>query len=191
MRKLRTIFGSRFHAALLSVLLVLVLLNFGGLTYLRESLSKRDYSVIPDPKNRVAYCMLSNITDEDKNLLAETTARPPDFDMYSAVMSLPRDTQDRKEVRNAIGALTKRDNMRALAHKVSHAVAAGCGYWQLEWPANMSPLEVNLNWLRFDSTYARLVDRFRSHPDAAQRLWTALTRKAEKLTAGETGDVRN
>lgn len=179
MRKLRKIFGSRFHAVLLPVLLVLVLLNFGGMTYLREALSQRDYSVIPDPRNRVAYCMLSNTTDDDRNLLAETAARPPDFDMYSAVMSLSRDAQDRKEVRSAIGALTKRDNMRALAHKVSHALAAGCGYWQLEWPANMSPLEVSLNWLQFDPTYSRLVDRFRAHPDAAQRLWIALSRKRD------------
>ena len=162
---------------MLSVLLVLVLLNFGGLTYLREALSSRDYSAIPDPRNRVAYCMLSNITDDDRNLLAETTARPPDFDMYSTVMSLPRDAQDRKEVRSAIGALTKRDRMRALAHKISHALAASCGYWQLQWPANLSPLEVSLNWLQFDSTYSRLVDRFRSNPDAAQRLLIELSRK--------------
>ena len=179
MRKLRKIFGSRFHAVLLSVLLVLVLLNFGGMTYLREALSQRDYSVVPDPNNRVAFCMLSSITDEDRNLFAETTARPPDFDMYSAVMSLPRDAQDRQEVRSAIGALTKRDNMRALAHKVSHAAAAVCGYWQIKWPEGISPLEVSLNWLQFDSTYSRLVDRFRAHPDAAQRLWMTLSRKRE------------
>ena len=178
MRKLRKIFGSRLHAILLSVLAFLVLLNFVGLSYLREALTTRDYSMIPDPRNRVAYCMLSNITDADRNLLAETTAHPPDFDMYSRVMSLPRDAQDRKEVRSAIGALRKRDDLRALAHKASHAVAATCGYWQVKWPENISPLDVSLSWLQLDSTYLRLVDRFRSSPDAAQRLWIQLSRQA-------------
>ena len=190
MSTLRKIFASKLHASLLSVLLVLVLLNFVGLGYLRDALSTRDYSMIPDPKNRVAYCMLSNITDADRDLLAETTAHPPDFDMYSAVMSLPKQMMNRKEVRIAIGALRKRDELRDRAHQLSHAKAAGCGYWQIKWPANMSPLDVSLNWLQFDSTYSRLVDRFRSSPDAAQRLWIEISRKPQKPPEGENRDVQ-
>ena len=175
---------------MLSVLLFLVVLNFGGLGYLRDALSTRDYSMIPDPKNRVAYCMLSNITETDRNLLAETTARPPDFDVYSALMSLPKPALDRKEVRIAIDALKHRDALRDNAHRVGHAAAAVCGYWQIKWPSDTSPLEVSLKWLQFDSTYSRLVDRFRSHPDAAQRLWIELSRKAQKPPEGENRDAQ-
>jgi hypothetical protein len=190
MKKLPKIFASRFHAVLLSVLLFLVLFNYGALSYFREALSGRDYSMIPDPKNRVAYCIVSSISNSDKNVLAETTAHPPDFDIYSKVMSQPQQTLNRKEVQIAIGALRKRDDLRQRAHKLSHAAAAACGFWQVKWPTDISPLDVSLKWLQFDSTYSRLVDSFRSNPDAAQRLWIELTRKPQKQADSEIRNVQ-
>jgi hypothetical protein len=161
--------------------MLLVLVNYGALAYYRDALSVRDYSAIPNPQNRVGYCMLSSMTFADKYLLAETTAHPPDFDIYSAVMSLPMDKRKLAEVRIAIGALKNRDKLRERAHGMSHAVAAACGYWEVKWPLGVTPLDINLKWNRFDSTFSNFVERIRGEPDAAERLWIELKKKSKKV----------
>lgn len=184
MGKWRKAFRSRLQGALLSVLLVLVLLNYGALIYLRDELSTRDYSMIPDPRNRVGYCMLTSMTLADKYLLAETTAHPPDFGIFSAVMSVPGQGLSRQEMKIAISALKNRDDLRARAHRVSHEAAAGCGYWQIKWPSGITPLDIHLKWLKFDSTYSRFVERIRLDPDAAERIGIELSRRAKNQLRG-------
>lgn len=182
MGKWRKVFGSRLQGIVLSVLLLLVLANYGVLTYLREELSTRDYSTIPDPRNRVGYCMLSNLTAADKYLLAETAARPPDFGIFSAVMSLSGRALSRQEMRFAIRALKYRDELRERAHRLSHAAAAACGYWELKWPSHITPLDIQLKWVQFDATYSHFIERIRSDPDAAERAGTELNRRTKYRT---------
>ena len=179
MRTLRKVFGGKLQGIMLSVLLLLVTFNYGALTYYRQVLSTRDFSSIPDPQRRVGYCMMSTMSFAEKYLLAETSAHPPDFTIYSAVMSLAPEARNREDVRTAIGALKIREKLRERAHGLSQAVAASCGYWEVKWPSDTSPLDIHLKWLRYDSTFSHFVERIRSEPDAAERLWIQLRRKAK------------
>jgi hypothetical protein len=165
---------SRFQTTLMSVLVFLVLLNYGALAYLRDVLATRDYSAIPGPQARVGYCMMSSMTLPDTYLLAQTVAHPPDFSVYKAVMSLPEATKARPDVRTALGALAIRQQLRDRAHGMSHLVAFRCGYWKVKWPEGVGPLEVNLKWHKFDSTFWYFLNRIRSEPDAAEVLYKRL-----------------
>lgn len=177
MRKWRKVFGSKFQGFLLSTLLLLVSVNYAALAYYREALSTRDYSVVPDPHRRVGYCMMSSVTFADKYLLAETAAHPPEFRLYSAVMSLAKESRDREDVRMAIGVLKDRDKLRERAQRLSHSVAVSCGYGAVSWPSGTTPLDIHFKWLQFDSTFSHFVEIVRSEPDAAERLWSELKRK--------------
>ena len=168
---------SRLQTILLSVLLSLVLLNYGAMAYYRSVLSERDYSVILNPQDRVGYCMLSSMTLPDTYLLAQTTAQPPSFAIYKSVMSLPEVAKQRPEVRTALGALKAREKLRERAHAMSHLVAFRCGYWKVKWPDGVGPLDVNLKWHRFDSTFWNFLNRIQSEPDAVDVLYKALHNK--------------
>lgn len=173
---------SRLQTILMSVLVSLVLLNFGALAYFRDALSARDYSAIPDPQLRVGYCMMSSMTLPDTYLLAETIAHPPSFEVYRAVMSLSTQATERPEVRIAMSALKARNNLRARAHSMSTLIAFRCGYWKVKWPDGVSPLDVNFKWHRFDPTFWNFVNWVKTQPDAAERLYKA-TRKKQVILA--------
>jgi hypothetical protein len=177
MGKLRKIFGSKFQGFMLLTLLLLVTFNYGALIYCREALSGRDYSMIPDPGRRVGYCMMSSMTYADKYLLAETAVHPPDFQLYSAVMFLSRESKGREDVRMAVGVLKDRDKLRERAQRLSQSVAHSCGFGTVNWPSGTTPLDIHLKWLQFDSTFSHFVEVVRLQPDAVERLWGELKKK--------------
>ena len=168
---------SRLQTILMSVLLLLVAFNYGALAYYRDVLSSRDYSVIPNPQDRVGYCMMSSMTLPDTYLLAQTTAHPPSFEVYKAVMSLPQAAKETPQARIALNALKIREKLRERAHGMSHLVAFRCGFWKVKWPDGVGPLEVNLKWHQFDSTFWYFVNRLYAEPDAADVLYKSLRNK--------------
>jgi hypothetical protein len=182
---------SRLQTILMSVLLSLVLLNYGALAYYGDVLSTRDYSAIPDPHDRVGYCMLSSMTLPDTYLLAQTAAQPPSFAVYKSVMSLPEVAKQRPEVRTALGALKAREKLRERAHGISHLVAYRCGFWKVKWPDGVGPLEVNLKWHRFDSTFWYFLSRIQAEPDAVEVLYKALHSKPLLLVSLDRPVVGN
>ena len=167
----------RLQTVLLSVLLSVVLINYGALAYYRDVLATRDYSSIPNLQDRVGYCMMSNTTLPDSYLLAETTAYAPTFEIYKAVLSLSLEAKGRLEAQNAMKAFKVREQLRERAHALSVRAASRCGFWKVKWPEGVTPLDVNLKWQRFDSTFWYFLSRLRAEPDAAERLYKSMRKK--------------
>lgn len=159
------------------VLIGLLLLASGFdavLFYAAEALSARDYSGIADPQLRVAYCMLSNTSIPEKYLLAESTAHPPDLKVLFVVMSHALGGEITEQKKAAIRALRERDELRLRAIRSSFRVADSCGYREVTWPPGTTSLDITVKWLQHDSTFSFFLERVRSEPDAADRVYYEL-----------------
>ena len=159
------------------VLLGLLLLISGFdaiLFYAAEAMSARDYSRIADPQLRVGYCMLSNLSIPEKYLLAESTAHPPDLKVLTVVMSHATGGEFTEQNVAAIRALRERDELRLRAIRSSFRVAITCGYQGINWPPEITPLVISTKWLQHDSTYAFFLEKVRSEPDEADRVYYEL-----------------
>ena len=159
------------------VLIGLLLLASGFdavLFYTVEALSARDYSGIADPQLRVGYCMLSNASIPEKYLLAESTAHPPDLKVLLVVMPHALRGEITEQKKAAIRALRERDELRRRAITASFRVAVFCGYQQVSWPLGVTPLDISTKWLRHDSTFSFFLEKVRSEPDAADRVYYEL-----------------
>lgn len=168
---------SRLQTLLVSVLVAVVLVNYGAMAYFRDVLSMRDYSSIPNPQDRVGYCMMSTTTLADTYLLAETTAYAPSFEIYKTVVSLSLEGKGRLDVQTAMKAVKAREQLRERAHALSVLAASRCGFWKIKWPQGVTPLDVNLKWHRFDSSFWYFLSRLRAEPDAAELLYKAMRKK--------------
>jgi hypothetical protein len=147
---------------------------YGALFYGAEAMSERDYSGIPDLQLRVGYCMVSNTSNPDKYMFAETAARPPDFAVFSAVMPYALRGVITEQKRAAILALRERDELRLRAVRWSLRAADTCGYGNVAWPPGTAPLDISMKWLAHDSTYRFFLERVKSEPDAAALVYDAL-----------------
>jgi hypothetical protein len=159
------------------VLIALLLLGSGAdaaLFYAAEGLSARDYSGIADPQLRVGYCMVSNTSIPEKYLLAESTARSLDFEVLLVVMSHALGGENTEQKKAAIRALRERDELRLRAIRSSFRVAVFCGYQQVSWPPGVTPLDISTKWLQHDSTFSFFLEKVRSEPDAADRVYYEL-----------------
>lgn len=159
------------------VLIALLLLGSGAdaaLFFALGNLSARDYSGIADPQLRVGYCMVSNMPIAEKYLLAESTARSPDFKVLLVVMSHALGGENKEQDEAAIRALRERDELRLRAIRSSFSVAVSCGYQQVSWPPGVTPLEISTKWLQHDSTFSYFLERVKSEPDAADRVYYKL-----------------
>ncbi len=155
-------------------LLSLVSGVYAALFYAAEALSERDYSGIADPQLRVGYCMVSNTFNPEKYLLAETTARSPDFKMFSVVMPHVLGGVITDEKKAALLAMKEREELRSRAVRSSFRVADSCGYRTVTWPPGTTPLDINMKWLQNDSTFLFFLKKLGAEPDAAVRLYDAL-----------------
>lgn len=147
-----------------------------ALFYAADAMSERDYAVIADPRLRVGYCMVSNTFNPEKYLLAETTARSPDIEIYLVVMPHALEGVITEQKKAALLALRERDELRAQAIRSSFRVAEECGYRRVAWPDGTTPLDINIRWLRDDSTFVYFLERVKAAPDAADRVYEALGR---------------
>jgi hypothetical protein len=159
---------------------------YGALFYAAEAMSERDYSGIPDPQLRVGYCMVSSTSSPDKYMFAETAARPPDFAMFSAVMPYALRGVITEEKRAAILALRERDELRLRAVRWSLRAADACGYGNVAWPPGTAPLDISMKWLAHDSTYLFFLERVKTDPDAAARVYDALRQSDDKARAAKS-----
>jgi len=159
------------------VMIALLLFGSGvdtALFYAAEKLSARDYSGIIDPQLRVGYCMVSNMSIAEKYLLAESTARSPDFKVLLVVMSHALGSENKEQDEAAIRALRERDELRLRAIKSSYSIAVSCGYQQVSWPSGVTPLDISTKWLQHDSTFSHFLEKVKSEPDAADRVYARL-----------------
>lgn len=147
---------------------------YGALFYAAEAMSERDYSGIPDPQLRIGYCMVSNTSNYDKYMFAETAARPPDLAIFSAVLPYALGGVITDHKRAAILALRERDELRLRAVRWSLSVADTCGYDSVAWPPGTAPLDISMKWLAYDSTFLFFLERVKSESDAAARVYDAL-----------------
>ena len=161
---------------LLIGLLSLVAGAYTALFYAADALSERDFSTIADPRLRVGYCMVLNTFSPDKYLLAETTARSPDTDIYLVVMPHALDGVITDQKRAALLALRERDELRVQAIRSSFRVADDCGFRKVAWPEGTTPLDISIKWLRGDPTFQYFLKRISAAPDAADRVYDALGR---------------
>ena len=147
---------------------------YGALFYTAEAMSERDYSGIPDPRLRVGYCMVSSTSNPDKYMVAETAARPPDIAVFSVVMPYALGGVITDQKRAAILALRERDELRLRAVRWSQHAAETCGYNNVAWAPGTAPLDISMKWLAHDSTYRFFLERVKSEPDAAGRIYDVL-----------------
>ena len=159
---------------------------YGALFYAAGAMSDRDYSGIPDLRLRVGYCMVSNISNSDKYMFAETAARPPDLAIFSAVMPYSLGGVITEQKRAAILALRERDELRLRAVRWSLRVAEACGYENADWPAGSTPLDISMKWLEHDSTFLFFVEWVKSEPDVAARVFDALKRSEDRARAAQS-----
>lgn len=155
-------------------LLLLVAGADAALFYTIESVSERDYSAIADPQLRVGYCMVANTTLPEKYLLAESAARPEDPEVVTVVMSHALAGDITAEKQSALLALKVRAELRQRAIRSSFLAAESCGYRQVSWPPQATPLDTSLKWLHYDSTFSFFLAKVRAEPDAADRLYGLL-----------------
>ena len=167
-------------------LLSLVSGVYAALFYAADALSERDYSGITDPQLRVGYCMVSNTFIPEKYLLAETTARPPDLEMFSVVMPHALGGVITEQKKAALLALRERNELRTRAIRSSFRVADDCGYRKVTWPPGITPLDINIKWLQDDSTFLFFLERVRAEPDAADRVYDALGRSKARARAAKS-----
>ena len=166
--------GRRTRYSLLAGLLALASGVYATLFYAAEAMSERDYSGIKDPQLRVGYCMMSNTSNTDKYLLAETTIRSPDIEMYRIVMPYALAGAGTVQKRAALIALRERDELRARAVRVSFSLADYCKYRTIAWPQGSTPLDVSFKWLRHDTTFQFFLEKVKAEPDAAARVYDTL-----------------
>lgn len=159
---------------------------YAALFYATEAMSERDFSVIADPRLRVGYCMVSNTSNPEKYLLAETTVRSPYFKLSSVVMPHALRGEITEEKKAALLALKERDELRLRAVTLSFRVADYCGYRDVAWPPETTPLDISLKWLQHDSTFLFFLERVRAEPDAADRVYDALDRSKAKAPAAKS-----
>ena len=157
---------------------------YAALFYAAEALSARDYSGIADPQLRVGYCMASNTTLPEKYLLAESAARPEDPEVLTVVMSHALAGEITEEKKSAIRALRERGELRQRAIRSSFRAAESCGYRQVTWPPEATPLDTSMKWLRHDLTFSFFLDKVKAEPDAVDRFYGALG--GPKATGRET-----
>jgi hypothetical protein len=150
---------------------------YATLFYAAEAMSERDYSGIKDPQLRVGYCMMSNTSNTDKYLLAETAIRSPDIEMYRIVMPYALGGAVTVQKRSALMALRERDELRARAVRLSFYLAEYCEYRNIAWPQGSTPLDVSFKWLRHDTTFQFFLEKVKAEPDAAARVYDAVARK--------------
>jgi len=172
--KYRWVGGRKPKYRVMVALLLLGSSADAALFYAAEKLSARDYSGIADPQLRVGYCMVSNMSIPEKYLLAESTARSPDFKVLLVVMSHALGGENTKQDEAAIRALRERDELRLRAIRSSFSVAVSCGYQQVSWPPGVTPLDISTKWLQHDSTFSYFLEKVRSEPDAADRVYYKL-----------------
>ena len=178
--------GYKPRYKLLIGLLSLVSGVYAALFYATEALSERDFSVIADPRLRVGYCMASNTPNSEKYLLAETSARSPDFEMSTVVMRHALGGVVTELKKAALLALRERDALRLQAGRLSFRVAEYCGYRNVSWPAGTTPLDISLKWLQHDSTFSYFLERVRAEPDAADRVYDALGKPQAKARGAKS-----
>lgn len=159
---------------------------YAGLFYAADALSERDYSRIADPQLRVGYCMATNTFNPEKYLLAETTVRAPEFNLYSAVSSYALAGVITDQKKAALLALRERDESRARAVRTSFRIADRCGYRKIAWPAGTTPLDINMRWLRHDKTFLYFLEKIRTEPDAADRVYGAQRRLGAAARAAQS-----
>jgi hypothetical protein len=145
-----------------------------ALFYAIESVSARDYSVIADPQLRVGYCMVASTTLSEKYLLAESAARPEDPEVVTLVMSHALAGEISEEKQSALLALKVRAELKQRAIRSSFLAAESCGYRQVSWPSQVTPLDTSLKWLQYDSTFSFFMAKVRAEPDAAERFYRLL-----------------
>jgi hypothetical protein len=166
--------GRRSRYSLLAGLLALASGAYATVFYAVEAMSERDYSGIKDPQLRVGYCMMSNTSNTDKYLLAETTIRSPDIEMYRIVMPYALAGAATVQKRAALMALRERDELRTRAVRLSFSLAEHCDYRNIAWPQSTTPLDLSFRWLRHDSTFRFFLERVKAESDAAARVYDAL-----------------
>jgi hypothetical protein len=169
--------GRKTRYSLLAGLLALASGAYATLFYAAEAMSERDYSGIKDPQLRVGYCMMSSTSNTDKYLLAETTIRSPDIEIYRIVMPYALAGAVTLQKRAALMALRERDELRTRAVRLSFSLAEFCDYRNIAWPKGTTPLDVSFKWLRHDSTFRFFLEKVKAEPDAAARVYDALGRK--------------
>jgi hypothetical protein len=165
------------HAALAGALSIVAGV-YAGLFYAADTVSQRDYSAIKDPQLRVGYCMASNTYNPDKYVFAETTVRSPDIALSAVVMPHALGGVITDQKRAALLALRERDELRVRALRLSFRVADYCGFRAVDWPPGTTPLDISVKWLQHDSTFLFYVERVRSEPDAADRIYRTLAQSS-------------
>jgi hypothetical protein len=173
--------GHKLMRPALVCLLLLACSAYAALTYALERVSERDFSAIADPGLRVGYCIVSNMALSEKYLLAETAVRAPDFRMSMAVVPYALDGTDTEQKRAAIRSLRERDVLRQRAQQFSVRLADSCGYRQMAWPPEVTPLDISLRWLRHDSAFSFFLTKLGAEPDAADRVYQELRGSQEAL----------
>lgn len=169
--------GRRTRYPVLAGLLALAAGAYATLFYAAEAMSERDFSGIKDPQLRVGYCMMSSTSNTDKYLLAETTIRSPDLEMYRLVMPYALAGANTAQKRAALVALRERDDLRTRAVRLSFSLAEYCDYGNIAWPQGTTPLDVSFKWLRHDSTFRFFLEKVEAEPDAAARVYYSLSGK--------------
>jgi hypothetical protein len=107
-------------------------------------------------------------------MVAETAARPPDLELFLAVTPYALAGVITEQKQAALLALRERDELRGRAVRWSLQAANACGYENVAWPPGTGALDISMKWLRHDSTYLYFVERVRSEPDAAARVYQAM-----------------
>lgn len=157
--------------------LLLAFSAYSSLFYVEEVLSHRDYSVISQPELRVGYCIATSISILEKHALAETVARPPDDDMFSAVISQALLGEVTEQKQAALRALKERDELRRRAVKVVLDVAEKCGYDRVTWSPGDAPFKIAEKWLQNDATFSFFLETAKKPgPDEAARFYDSLRR---------------
>lgn len=160
--------------------LVTVFLAYSGLYYVEDLLSRRDYSLIAIADARVGYCMATSVSPFEKNMLAQSIARPNSSELYSIVLSYSLVGEVTAQKQGAIRALREREELRQHATQIALRAADKCGYDRVAFPSDISPWKIMERWLSHDNGFAYFLDRAKqSAPDDAEQAYRLVSRISE------------
>ena len=171
--------------AKLAVLACSLLMGIAGYhagAFVEDRLSQRNYSMIPDTNLRVGYCMMSKLDYRTKVLIAEFSTHPPDNSLFEAV--IVRMVTGDESARQAMRALSLRDETRKLALQAVNAVAQSCSYWNAPDAITREATGMVAHWLTYDTEYKRILADIQRRPRDAADLYLL------KLKAEQSGTAR-
>ena len=172
----KTLKRQYWERGVLGGLLVAAAIEYSALFYIADALVGKDYSAIPNPEARAAYCMICSLGPHEKAIIAESMVRPPDNELLGRIVADALRGLPTPQKQAASLALRERDDLRQHALTPVLRVADLCGYNKVVWSLGETPWGIAERWLQRDLSFLPWVDTAKkSPPDAAAQLDKVLT----------------